>query len=187
MNSRQSQSKNNKFTHKKIKFEYMLKLYSVVGVAVSILGFLYLLMTLLPSDLTRTQYLAISLVCAGTTMAILPIFLKKMIAIKERKDLMDNASFYIFLELFSHFEKAAKISLTDSGFDGGTLSFKSIVQGLVNESKIDRNDVSILFKILKLRNSIVHNELGDYQENFDDLEKMINEQIANLIKIIDKL
>lgn len=157
------------------KLRFVSKLYSALGLSLSVISSGYFIFTLFPYDLSREQRVALLAAGVGVMMAVLSRIL--ILFEREREaEMFSNFKTYEkimkFLDAWGKFEKVSKDVLSKDKYYIGynkfddykkidtynKYSLRSIVKNLYDEKKIGETDVIALEEALKARNLIVHGE-----------------------------
>lgn len=143
------------------KLDRLLQAYSLMGLLMAIFAGGYLVLTLLPFELSFKQQYALMLAGIGIALALMSRTL--MVFRRERESeeverLREYESLSLFLDTWARFERTSKEMLSREGEEVNIHSLRSVISRLYEEGKIDKNDVTTLEEALQTRNLIVHGE-----------------------------
>lgn len=170
---------------KKYRIEQVLRLYSVMGILISIFALSYFLLLIFDINLTKDQTLALTFTAFGFLFSV--ISWSTLSFIKQRRkfeltNLQSIHEIYNLIEIWNELEITAKEKLDKQNIVYAKHSINSILESLKRFDLINETDFNILQKAKNVRNMLVHNNL-----NFNISSFNINEISNNLINIIDKL
>lgn len=141
------------------RIDFVLRVYSVMGLLLAIIASAYFGLTLLPVDLSSSQQIALATAGIGialTTISRTLIILRKQRENEEIEKLQEYKAISDFLETWSQFESASKSALAEGDSDINIHSLRAVISRLLQEGKINRADVQALDNALQTRNAIVH-------------------------------
>ena len=165
------------------RIELVLNIYSLLGVLLALLGAGYLILTLLPFELSHDQKLAAAVVGFGLAIAVMS---QMVISIRKKYDSdvvarkIDQESIVSFLNTWEKFEAVSRNALEKKGEKFDRYSLRSIISKLNSEGEIDDADVRALEEALQARNTVIHSK--------EPLSASFVQEITNLlVHIIQKI
>ena len=168
---------------KKFAFEFVLRIYSVLGLLIAVAATASFIFTLVDFNLTTEQQL--SLVLAGVGIA-LSIMSRLLLVIRRQREEYTDAKVKELLytseliECWKNFEDVGRTVIGKS--EQGTYSLRSIITQLRQKNEISETDVSTLQAALILRNLAVH---GRGRVSPDLIVKVISE-VSDIVAKLSK-
>jgi hypothetical protein len=141
------------------RLEFVLRFYSLLGIMIAVFSAGYLLLTLLPYNLSETQKTAVVLVGVGLALAAMSRALIVWRKERDQRDLerlKEQDRIVGFLDAWTKFETAGKDALSRRREKFERHSVRSVISRLRAENKIDDVDMKMLESALEARNLIVH-------------------------------
>lgn len=157
----------------------ILRMYSVLGLMVSVGAIGYFLLTFLPVDLTLNQRLAVIVAGVGLLLSLTSILMLEYYAatLVVREQEWQQAE---FIKTWIDFEQASRAAIGDEEKYTRS-SIRSILKELRDEGKITDDDLELLEDALKARNSIVHGARTVSQKVLDNMTSSLSTIIRQLI------
>ena len=137
----------------------LMRVYSWIGLLLSIVAGGYFLLTLLPFALSEQQQLALMVAGVGVLLSVMSKILVTFYKAKETGELerqLEDHGLDDFLVIWARFERVGKRVLEDKGSDHNVHSLRSVFSSLYDDGKINREDLHVLEDGLRFRNAIVH-------------------------------
>ncbi|KHA54978.1 hypothetical protein NM74_19100 [Aeromonas hydrophila] len=171
------------------KFDTILKLYSLLGLLISIFGLAYFVFTTLDIELSKPQQIALLVSGTGialsiTSWALLLMHRERMNEnIRKLKTMQDIGE---FVWKWSKFEEVGKQILLSEGSEFNRYSIREVIEELYKRNLIDREDTMSLDEAIQARNMVVHGDgviskemLAHYSSRIDDITSKIIERTSN--------
>jgi uncharacterized protein YutE (UPF0331/DUF86 family) len=133
------------------RFETILKLYTVMGVLISIFALAYFLLSMLDIELTQTQQL--TLLIAGTGLA-LSLTSWAMLLFRKKIKALQSASEIIYL--WAEFEDVGKNILNSNDVEYNRHSIRQVISLLTERDIISQKESVELEEIMQMRNAAAH-------------------------------
>lgn len=156
----------------------ILKLYSMVGLLMAILGSVYFAITLLPQEMTQDQRMAFMVASLGVIVGALS---KTMLTIQVERAKLREQKISVrieqleFLDAWNDFEIISKNALQNEGETFDRYSVKSVINKLMNDGKLDNIDILKLEESLLVRNQIVHERRSPSGETLKQIINSLSE------------
>jgi len=163
--------------------ENVLRLYSVLGILISILAAFYFILITLKISLNFEQQISLIAIGTGITLSVLSRFLLTMRNEKNReifllnKEINDNSKFIL---LWTKFENTAKEKLLAHKDNFNIRSIRDIITLLVSNKMITKEDEFFLESAIKLRNTLLHTEQSIPSETILEYSKKIEDLLLKI-------
>ena len=174
------------------KIEYVIRLYTILGLCMAVFGLAYFLMSTFNINLSEEQIKGIALFLSG----ILTVFFCRIILVLRRlklsRDLMlqqMELSLHSVIDIWQNFEDVGQSLLKDDkiNIDADYLSIENIVSGLKSRDLISNSDIDIIKEYIKARNKVAHGDISiDNSELIYQSQKM-SEIISKLQKTLESI
>jgi hypothetical protein len=141
------------------KLDMVLRLYTVFGMVIALVGVAYFILTTLNIHLTLPQTIAlltagIGLLLAATSRALL--VLRRANYAERIYDINTQRNDADFIRKWAQFESISKEKLKKGHEDFNKYSIRDVITRLREDGTLTENDLRLLEEAIQARNSIVH-------------------------------
>lgn len=137
----------------------ILKLYSILGILISVLGGVYFTLITLKIELSFQQQISLIAIGTGITLSVLSRFLLTLKAERLEDEIIrlrEIQSSSEFIMKWSKFENLAKEKLLSHKDKFNVRSIRDVISLLVSNRMITDKDGLFLDEAIRLRNTILH-------------------------------
>lgn len=171
----------------KKRIEYILKLYSVLGLFVGIFGIIFFIFITLDIKFNEKQQIALLSAGVGLSLSIASWILLKIRREKANDDLRkinEYQKYTDFIWIWSNFEEISKDYLLRKNIKFNRFSIREIIEHLLSDKIIESSDIHSLEQAMQIRNTMVHGGKPFPIEIIRKYSKIIEELTSRIITLI---
>jgi hypothetical protein len=174
----------NRYRKNKLKYEQILRLYSVIGLLIGILSIIYFIFTTLDIHFDAQQQITLLISGVGLFLSFSSWFLLKLKQDKKLNEVQEMREYYGFADFiltWLKFEERSKKYLLVNNIKFNKFSIREVIKSIFSCGIITDSELTLLEQAMKLRNSLIH------ERNSIPLEIIMNykgeiEKITNKIE-----
>lgn len=148
-----------KVTSNREKIEYILRLYVLLGLGISLAGAGYFVITTLNIELSGPQQTALLATVSGAALSIASAFLLKFRRQRFEEEFKKiQLAEYLgeFVHAFAQFETVARDALVAHGESFNRYSIRQMIEMIRSDEALEDQDILLLQEALQVRNAVLH-------------------------------